>query len=113
MSSILKDKLESHFLHIYERSKSNKNIYRCIHPLCPYYQKKEFILGKLAECPSCHRGFILDRIQLRNKRPRCVKCSKSTKKNIKPVTQAAFDVEKTLKEMLNENAPKTKDEGKL
>ena len=69
----------NHEFHEYERSKSNKEIYRCIHPECTHYHRREFLIGKKAICPKCKKPFILDKVQLRNKLPVCEFCSKSPK----------------------------------
>ncbi len=66
-------------VHTYERSLSNKEVYRCIDADCPHYQKREFLIGKRALCPSCRNPFILEWVQLKYKRPVCLNCSKSKK----------------------------------
>jgi len=68
-----------HFTHEYERSKSNKEIYRCLHPKCTHYKKREFLIGKEAICHKCKNTFILTLIQLKNKIPVCDYCTKSPK----------------------------------
>lgn len=69
-------KPEKH-IHEYSRSRTNKKIYRCVHPECTHYNQKEFLEGKKARCRKCHQPFILDKTQLKNKDPRCLKCSAS------------------------------------
>lgn len=66
-----------HFYHIYERSSANKKVYRCIHPDCAHYIKRELLGGKRAECPKCHELFILTWTKLRLKKPTCDACSRS------------------------------------
>ena len=66
-------------LHIYVRSSTNRNIYRCTHPDCSHYHQKAFLLGKRASCYFCHDPFILSKEQLRNKIPRCDFCKKGSK----------------------------------
>ena len=74
----------THTLHEYERSKSNKEIYRCVHPDCHHYKRREFLLGKRAQCFKCKSSFILTRLQLNNFHPVCEYCTKSprAKKNL-------------------------------
>ena len=67
----------AHTLHEYERSKSNKEIYRCVHPDCHHYKRREFLLGKRAQCFKCKSPFILTRLQLKNFHPVCEYCTKS------------------------------------
>lgn len=69
----------NHNYHIYERSKPNKEVYRCIHPDCTHYTAKAMLLGKRSECPKCKDLFILTRLKLKNKLPTCDACSKSPK----------------------------------
>lgn len=66
-------------VHQYERSKVNKEIYRCIHPQCTHYMNRAYLEGKLAICYGCKNPFKLTWQQLRNKRPVCEFCSKSPK----------------------------------
>jgi hypothetical protein len=83
----------SKHIHEYERSKANKDIYRCIHPRCTHYHNREFLVGKEALCPMCHNAFILDWKQLKNKRPRCEFCRTSTKsQNLRNARKAAIAV---------------------
>ena len=65
--------IEKH-VHEYERSQSNKKIYRCISPDCAHYQQREFLVGKRAVCHKCKRFFILTWRKLRAKRPICDYC---------------------------------------
>lgn len=69
----------SHTLHEYERSKDNKEYYRCIHPDCTHYQRRGRLEGKRAICHKCKNPFILSWAQLRNKYPVCDFCTKSPK----------------------------------
>jgi hypothetical protein len=112
MSSQLKDKLENHFLHIYQRSARNRRIYKCMHPICHSYTDKEYLLGKMSECPQCHEGFILDREALRRKTPLCTKCKLLNRGEMPPdeVMKEAFDANKALEEMLGGMIPKPNDE---
>lgn len=66
-------------LHTYERSRDNKEVYRCVDPLCTHYTRKALLIGKMSLCYKCRTEFILDLQQLRNKRPVCILCSKSPK----------------------------------
>ncbi len=56
------------------RSRSNKEIFRCIHPRCTYTQKREFLEDKEVLCSICSKPYIVNREQLRNAKPRCVYC---------------------------------------
>lgn len=69
----------THTIHEYERSKENKEIYRCVHPLCTHYQRRAYLIGKAATCCKCKTIFNLSIYQLRNKKPVCDYCSKSPK----------------------------------
>jgi hypothetical protein len=78
MSAILKDE----HIHMLERSKTNKKIYRCIdprNPSCTYYQDRQYLEGKQAACNKCGQTFILTWRQLRNFKPVCPLCTKSPK----------------------------------
>jgi hypothetical protein len=84
--SAIEDRLEKHELHIYERSFSNKEIYRCIHPDCTHYTRRELLIGKRAECCKCHQPFIISKSQLKvgqkksgRKNLVCFTCTKSPK----------------------------------
>lgn len=81
MSAIEKDSRFAlqHTIHTYERSKNNKEIYRCKYPRCSHYTNRQFLEGKEAECPKCKNSFILTWRHLRNKLPVCEFCSKSPK----------------------------------
>jgi len=86
-----------HPLHVYERSKDNKEIYRCIHPECTSYNRVALLLGKAAECFKCHDKFILTKKQLKNFHPVCISCSKEKKSPTLGIgtelMQNIFDVE--------------------
>ena len=69
----------SKHLHIYQRSKNNKNIYKCVDPDCTHYTNKEFIENKRARCFKCKDEFVIPPSQLKNKNVVCDFCSKSTK----------------------------------
>jgi hypothetical protein len=71
--------LENHQYHELERSRANKNYYRCMHPECSYYQNRTRLEGKRALCHKCKEPFILSWQQLRNKYPVCDFCTKSPK----------------------------------
>jgi hypothetical protein len=65
--------------HEYERSRANKEIYRCIHPDCTHYANRNLLEKKRALCHACKNPFILTWQQLRNKYPVCEFCTKSPK----------------------------------
>ncbi len=81
------NKEESYFhLHEYERSVSNIEIYRCLHPDCSHYAKREFLVGKRAICHKCKNPFLLMQKQLKAGQkvrgilhPTCSFCSKNKK----------------------------------
>lgn len=50
-------------IHTYERSKRDKTVYRCAHPDCSHYDRRENLEGKRAHC-KCGEEFIFT-----NKRP--------------------------------------------
>jgi len=73
-------------LHTYERSKYNMEIYRCIHPKCTSYNRRDMIVGKEIMCGKCHEPTIARQEQLRAGQAKigvktltCILCSKSTK----------------------------------
>ena len=99
-------------IHELERSKSNKTIYRCTHPRCSYYQKREYLEGKECICFKCKQVFILTWVQLRNKKPVCIYCSKSPKAkelkelrelSTKALSELGQDLPEELKEVLNQS----------
>ena len=98
----------SHPLHEFVRSKTRKNIYRCVHPRCSYYIDKQFLEGKEAICHKCKSIFILTWAQLRNKYPVCNFCSKSPKaKELQAakelVTNAMNDMPEDIKSLIGDN----------
>ena len=96
MSTVLKPKFQ-HEWHIWERVKTKKHLYRCIHPDCPTYKNKEMLTGKRAECPKCHELYILTYEKLRNKLPTCDMCSKSPKaKELREKKEAADELLRNL-----------------
>ena len=66
-------------IHVYERSKWNKNVYRCADPSCTHFTRKEFIEGKQARCKFCGEIYVMEAYDLRLKNPRCSGCSNRTK----------------------------------
>lgn len=79
-SIIMKNLKEiEHEYHIYQRSRTNKTIYRCIHPTCSHYIKRELLEGKKAQCPKCKGLFLIPWQQLKNRTPVCEYCTKSPK----------------------------------
>lgn len=65
-------------LHTFERVKIKKDVYRCIHPDCSHYTKKDYLRGKRAKC-ICGNDFIVTAKALRLKHPHCDACSKILK----------------------------------
>lgn len=63
-------------LHTYQRSKLNKEYYRCADPECSHYLHRKMLAGKKALC-MCMREFILDYESLRRATPKCSFCSNS------------------------------------
>ncbi len=61
-------------LHIYEQSRDNAKIMRCIHPDCMHFTTRNHIRGKRAQCPDCGQSFILTPEFVRMKRPHCEAC---------------------------------------
>lgn len=100
MSAIEKDK----HLHIYQRSVDNKEVYRCIHPDCPHYQRRAYLVGKRAECPKCHQPFIIQQVDVKagqvkpgKKNLVCFNCSKSPKAAVQ--NQIISKLDEVFKEM--------------
>ena len=93
-----------HTIHEYERSKNNKDVYRCIHPRCTHYQRREFLVGKEARCAKCKEEFILTWRDLRAKKPVCQYCHESKKsRELKVAKEAAFSVLNELPDDLKQN----------
>jgi|GEM_PF-6236402 len=107
MSSIEKD---IHY-HIYQRSISNKEVYRCIDPDCKHYQpKREFLVGKRARCVKCKELFIITQKQVKagHQRPGhkdlvCLTCSNSKKGKILRIVET--QLEGILADLSKENNP--------
>lgn len=73
--------MEKH-LHRYVRSRTRKDIYRCVHPDCTHYNRAELIIGKRAECSKCGAEMIIEEsqaIKYKTKYLTCLNCSKSKK----------------------------------
>jgi formylmethanofuran dehydrogenase subunit E len=100
----------THPIHEYERSKYNKEVYRCVHPECTHFSRKGFLVGKRATCSKCKNPFILSLAQLRNKKPVCDYCCKSPKaaelreaKELVNQVMSGDDLPDEIKQMLIEN----------
>lgn len=93
----------THFTHELERSKDNKEVYRCVHPRCRFYQRRAYLIGKESVCTKCKNHFILTLAQLRNKRPVCEFCSKSPK--AEALRQARDLALKAAAEMIDGDLP--------
>jgi RNase P subunit RPR2 len=90
-------------LHSYERSKNNMEIYRCIHPQCTHFTRRELIVGKEVTCTKCHEPMIAKNEQLHAghnqigvKKLTCLMCGNSPKRH---QIQAIEDV---LSDVLND-----------
>jgi hypothetical protein len=71
-------------VHEYERSKTNQRIYRCIHPECTHFIKRDLLIGKNVVCSKCKEIFPARQNQLRagqkvagTKTLTCLACCKS------------------------------------
>ena len=74
-------------IHVYRRSRTNKNYYQCDDPECTHYIHKSRIMGKKALC-RCGREFILDYETLRRAFPACPFCSGGKKsKSVQKATE--------------------------
>jgi len=81
----------AHTVHELERSKANKNVYRCIHPRCSYFQRREYIVGKEILCSRCKNPFICSWRDLRSKSPRCEFCHNSPRSEaLRAAREVAF-----------------------
>jgi hypothetical protein len=74
-------------LHTYERSKHSMEVYRCIHPQCTHFTRRELIVGKEIMCSKCHQPTIARNEQLHAghnkigvKQLTCIMCSNSPKR---------------------------------
>src|SRR5437667_12842147 len=84
--------------HIYQRTKSNRS-YRCIKPSCPHILQNDLLEHREAECPHCHKIFIITREHLRRKLIHCMLC----KSNIPETSQIAVgDIADFLQEPINQ-----------
>lgn len=72
-------KVDPNHIHVYERRRTNKEFYRCVHPACTHYSHRDLLENKTALCGICLSPFQLSWEQLRNKIPRCENCSKAQK----------------------------------
>ena len=73
--------MEKH-LHRYVRSRTRKDIYRCVHPDCTHYNRADLIVGKRAECSKCGEEMLIEELQAlryKTKYLTCLNCSKSKK----------------------------------
>lgn len=75
-------------LHTYERTKSNREIYRCIDPLCTSKDVRENLVGKAIICGKCHQPTIAMQMQLKSGQNRngaklltCLACSHSPRRH--------------------------------
>jgi len=85
-SPALKAEDKTKHLHEYVRSNANKKIYRCMDPDCTHYQSRDYLEGKRARCHKCKEEMILTKLQLRNRVPVCLDCTRSHKgKRVKVV----------------------------
>lgn len=93
-------------IHEYIRSRTNKNIFRCIHPDCTHFAPRELLEGKRAICTLCKSEFNLDWAQLKNRVPRCLNCSKSnaakahraTRDTLADILAAAQELEESTRQ---------------
>jgi len=110
MSAIEKP-IHRHTYHIYQRSKTNINVYRCTDPDCMHYIPREFIIGKRAECPKCRELFIIKPEDVKAGQKKagkkdliCFGCSKSPKakvqKHVEEQLEAIFEQQKEPEESL-------------
>ena len=70
-------KTRDHDIHQYIRVKWGAKetiVYRCQKPGCNHYVLPEFLPGKLAECPVCHKPFEVNLEISRLRRPHCSEC---------------------------------------
>ena len=72
--------MEKEHIHSYIRVRGKKELYMCSDPECKYYANRSLIEGKRAKCPLCGEPFILTRVQLKNKLPRCANCKRDKNK---------------------------------
>ncbi len=80
-------------LHKYQRSKTNRNYFRCVDSDCTHRDSKDSIDGKNARCPSCGGTFQLDREALRRRDPKCLNCSNTKQAR---AMKERIDAERTL-----------------
>jgi formylmethanofuran dehydrogenase subunit E len=81
-------------LHIYERSKPKHvkpQIFRCVDPDCSHYTTREFLIGKRSRCIQCGTEFILDLVQLANKKPKCINCSDTKESKVKKASRSIME----------------------
>lgn len=99
-------------LHSYERSKENMEIYRCVHPQCTHFTRRNLIVGKEITCTKCHLPTLARQDQLHAGQTKigvrtltCVMCSNSPKRF---ALQAVEDVlAGVLTEAIKEEEPKS------
>ncbi len=104
-------------IHTLERvsHKTRKDLFKCKHPECSFYNNVAYLLGKKVRCPFCGEDYIFNHDAARRKLPRCENCiipsSGPKKPSLVPTeTQVAPKVNiaeaaKKLTEKILENAP--------
>lgn len=60
--------------HIYQRVDKEGVYWRCTSPSCRHRDKKEYLHGKWAQCPTCDSLYLLTNESFRRKNPTCPKC---------------------------------------
>jgi len=74
---------QTHF-HKYERTKIGENyfVFKCMVPGCNHYIQRKLAVNRIAACWRCDQPFILTKYSLKRKRPHCINCTKSKRREI-------------------------------
>jgi len=70
----------AHKVHKYERIKlGNKGfeVFKCMHPNCPHYIRKELVIGRETICWRCGEEVPMTKPMARMKKPHCYMCTRS------------------------------------
>lgn len=79
--------------HIYKLTKLGKGthkVFRCIKPICSHFIEPGLLPGREAECPVCHKTYLLTTIHKRVVLPHCPNCN--TRKKHVPFIAAPVSV---------------------
>lgn len=78
--------------HIHEYVRMSPNQYKCAHPSCSHYTRREILIGKESLCSVCHtERILLDWESLRRAGPRCLNCANTNEAKRKRQTKQQLE----------------------